>query len=120
MKKKIIISMILLTVTIFFASEFYNNLKYLCEYINTNANGRIIDLRYNTQTLIEIKLNTGSDWIYLGTDVTYDIKIEKGDSICKKIGDYKTILVKNSKSYNISSERYILKYLNCDCITHRL
>jgi hypothetical protein len=116
MKKKIIISLILITTFLFFGTVFYKHFTNLCEYFNSSATGIITDLRYNTQTLVEIKLNNSKDWVYLGTNIVYDVAIEKGDSIYKKSRDYETILVKNGKSFYISSKRVITKYFKyCRC-----
>lgn len=116
MKKNIILSLVLITVILFFGTVIYQHFINLCEYFNSSASGKITDLKYNTQSLVEIKLNNGKEWVYLGTNIVYEVVIEKGDSIYKKNGDYKTILVKNGKSYDISSKRAISKFFKyCSC-----
>lgn len=116
MKKYVIISLALIAVFLFFGTVFYQHFTNLCEYFNSSASGRITDLKYNTQSLIDIKLNNSKEWVYLGTNIVYDVAIEKGDSIYKKRGDYETILVKNGESYDISSKRIIAKYFKyCRC-----
>ncbi len=116
MKKNIIISIILITVLLFFGIVFYRHFTNLCEYFNSSASGMITDLKYNTQSLVEIKLNNSKEWVYLGTNIVYDVVIEKGDSIYKRNRNYETILIKNGKSYDISSKRIIAKYFKyCKC-----
>lgn len=113
MKKKVVISLAMIAVVLLLGTVLYQHFTNLCEYLNSSVSGRITDLKYNTQSLIEIKLNNSKEWVYLGTNIVYDVAIEKGDSICKKRGNYETILVKNEKSYNISSKRIMTKYFKC-------
>jgi|WetSurMetagenome_2_1015567.scaffolds.fasta_scaffold601072_1 hypothetical protein len=116
MKKKVLISLILLTAIIFFGTAYYKHITFLCNFFNTTAIGTVSDIRYNTQKLVEIKLNSNENWIYLGANITYDVKIEKGDSIYKRSRDYKSILIKNNQRYDISSERKVIKLLKyCKC-----
>jgi hypothetical protein len=104
MKKVWIIVFLIISVILFFGTAFYKDFVSRCTFFNEPIKGRIDELRINRQNLAEIKLHDGS-WFYLGTNISYDIPILKGDSIIKEKGSFKTLLIKNSMPFDISSNR---------------
>ena len=116
MKKVVIVVFILTSAIIFYGSAFYKDFLMRCEYFNSSICGRVNEIRFTEQKLVEIKLNNKEDWLYLGTNVIYKINIDIGDSIYKKSRNYEILLVKNGKKFNISSKRKAGKYLKyCRC-----
>jgi hypothetical protein len=115
-KTKVIIILITAVALAFYGIALYKDFLSRCQYFNRSLAGRVTDIRLDEKKLAEIKLNENELWIYLGTNISYQISINKGDSIYKKSRDYEAILVKDGKSYNISSKRVIAKYFKyCRC-----
>lgn len=113
MKKIFIIVLIAL---FFFGVFFYKDFKKRCDYYYSSFHGKILELKYTEQKTIAFKINMEEEWIYLGSNVKYDINIEVGDTLIKKSNDYIVILLKDGMKYNIASERKVEKWIKyCKC-----
>lgn len=116
MKKKTIILIILIIAIPFYGFFFYRDFLSRCDFYNRSIIGKVVDLRYTDKNLAVIKININDQWIHLSTNIEYEIKINKGDSIFKKSRDYRTFIIKNGKKYNISAEwgmTNFFKYCKC-------
>ena len=111
MKKKIVAVLIIVIVFVFFGKGFYKNYISKCDFFEKEFAGEITATNYTTQKLISVKID--NNWYYLGTNITYDINVEKGDSIFKNKSEFDIYLKKGNEVYNISSRKnvsYLLKF----------
>lgn len=93
----------------------YRNFRLNCKFYEISFKGEITDITYTERNLAEIYINKSTRQ-YLGTNIIYDIRIEKRDSIFKKNKEFEIYLKKKNKVYNITSERslpYLMKYCPC-------
>lgn len=116
MRNKIfIITVVSIIIITFFGIGIYNDIKSRCIYYNRSFSGKISEIEYDEKKFVQIKFKDSTNWLYLGSNITYDIDIEIGDSISKDSQSYKTLLHKYGKVYDISSKREEAKYFNFYC-----
>jgi|WetSurMetagenome_2_1015567.scaffolds.fasta_scaffold50752_4 hypothetical protein len=113
MKKFFIVVLIII---IFWGVFFYKDFKLRCDYYYSSFYGKVSEIKYTEQKTISFKINKEADWIYLGTDIKYDIDIAVGDTLMKNNNDYNVILKKGKMVYNITSDRKFEKWSKyCKC-----
>ncbi len=113
MKKLLVIIVIVMC---FFALFSYKDFRLRCEYFNCSFEGVILALKYTNQKTVVFKTESKEEWIYLGTEVKYELPIETGDTLIKRSKDYNVYLVKDGIVHNIRSDRNFekwAKYCNC-------
>lgn len=116
MKTKTKVIVILVIALIFFGTAFYRDFLLRCKYFNTSIEGKVTDIRFDSKKLAVVRMNDNDQWIYLGTDIRYEISINIGDSIYKIERNYNPILVKEGKKYDIGSKRVLSRFLKyCKC-----
>jgi len=115
MKRVYIIIIVLLGTFILVCFSSYRNFYLSCNFYKISFEGEIADIKYSERYLADIKINK-KGWQYLGTNIIYEVEIEKGDSIFKESQDFNIYLKKGDKVYNIASKSNIsslMKYCPC-------
>jgi hypothetical protein len=110
MKRVLLISFLVITVSLFVGSGFIKLIKSRCKYYNLEFSGYIDNIKYTEQKYVFVKINDAG-WYYLGNDVNYFVEIEIGDSILKMERDITTLLFKNGKKFDITSNQKTIKFL---------
>jgi hypothetical protein len=112
--KKFIVTV--LFVLIFFGFFIYKDFKSRCDFFYNPIIGRVSEMKFTRQKTLSVKIDNSLEWIYLGTNINYNINIEIGDSLLKKKNNFEIILLKNKELYNITSKRKFEKWSKyCGC-----
>ena len=115
MKRVNIIIVVLLGMFILVCISIFRNFDLSCKFYKISFKGEITDVKYSERNLADIKINN-KYWQYLGTNILYEEKIEKGDSIFKKSHEFDIYLKKGDKVYNIASKRNNSIFMkSCHC-----